>query len=128
MSEEEGDKNVISLFKGSKDEPRVYKTTLSARRYTDDGCKHKGPYIVDRKLATVECGDCGALLNPIFVLEMLACQEAYWNMRQRDLSQYLKEVNKELEERTRTRCTHCGNMTAIRLKNEPPKTWVPEPY
>jgi DNA-directed RNA polymerase subunit RPC12/RpoP len=125
---DEGDKNIISLFGGSKDAPRVYETTINARRYTHNACPHKGPYVVDRKLSTVECSDCGALLNPIYVLEMLACQETYWNLRRRDLTDYLKEVNKELEERTRTRCTHCGNLTAIRFKKEMPKTWVPQPY
>lgn len=131
--DDEGDKttesNVISISAG-KPGDRVYEKTLIAndRRYEPHACPHKGPFVVDRKLGSVECKDCGALLNPIYVLEVLACQEAYWNMRQRDLAKYLAEINKEIEERTRTKCTHCGNMTAIKFKGEMPRTWVPQPY
>lgn len=127
--DEASDDKVISIRTG-RPEDRTYERTLTAndRRYNPNACPHKGPYLVDRKLATVECGDCGALLNPIYVLEMLACQEAYWNMRQRDLGKYLAEINSEIEGRTRTRCTHCGNMTAIKFKKEMPQTWVPQPY
>lgn len=130
--DDEGDKTedkVISIRTG-KPEDRTYERTLIAneRRYNPNQCTHKGPYIVDRKLGSVECGDCGALLNPIYVLEVLASKEAYWNMRQRDLGKYLNELNKEIEGRQRTRCTHCGNMTAIRYEKKPPQTWVPQPY
>lgn len=113
-----------------RDGARVYEHTLIAngRRYRQERCPHKGPYTVDNKLALVECGDCGAMLNPIYVLEMLAAREAYWNMRQRDLKKYLDEINEEIKDRTRTRCTHCGNMTVIRLKGRMPQTWVPDPY
>ena len=131
MSDEEDDKpdNVIA-FNGEAPDKRVYEMTLinNSRRYRTESCPHKGPFTVDRKLGTVECGDCGALLNPIYVLEVLAAKETYWNLRRRDLEKYLGEINAELEQRTRTKCTHCGNMTAIRFKNEKPKTWVPEPY
>jgi hypothetical protein len=122
--------NVISLRSAKPDEKRTYERTLIAnsRRYDSNRCQHKGPYVVDRKLGSVECGDCGALLNPIFVLEMLAAHEAYWNNRQRDLAEYLKQINSEIEGRTRTRCTHCGNMTPIKFKKEMPRTWFPEPY
>jgi DNA-directed RNA polymerase subunit RPC12/RpoP len=130
--EEDEDKKVVELrlATSSPDAPRVYERTIvdNSRRYAPERCDHKGPYIVDRKLGSVECEDCGARLNPIFVLEMLASQEAYWNLRQRDLAKYLAEINAEIAERTRTRCTHCGNMTAIRFKKEMPKTWVPRPY
>ncbi len=128
MNDEDDDK-VVSI-KSGKPEERTYERTLVAndRRYDPKGCPHKGPYRVDRKLGSVECGDCGALLNPIYVLEMLAAQETYWNMRQRDLTMYLTLINKEIEGRTRTKCTHCGNMTAIKFSKEMPRTWFPEPY
>jgi hypothetical protein len=123
------DPKVVSIRDG-KPSDRTYERTIIAndRRYSPQACNHRGPFIVDRKLGTVECGDCGASLNPIYVLEVLACGEAYWTMRQRDLSKYLSEINKEIEGRTRTRCTHCGNMTAIRFKKEIPHTWAPQPY
>jgi DNA-directed RNA polymerase subunit M/transcription elongation factor TFIIS len=121
--------NIIHLHPG-KQEARTYQRTIidNSRRYRQDQCQHKGPYIVDRKLAVVECGDCGAYLNPMYVLEMLAYKEAYWNKRQEELTQYIEAVNEEIKERTRTRCTHCGNMTAIKLKHGMPQTWVPSPY
>lgn len=123
------DSNVISITSG-KPEDRIYERTIIAneRRFNPQQCPHKGPFIVDRKLGSVECKDCGAMLNPIYVLEVLACQEAYWNMRQRDLSKHLANINQEIKERTRTKCTHCGNMTAIKFKGEMPATWVPQPY
>ncbi len=128
-SDNEEEADIVKLFPGEPTK-RAYETTIISnnRRYNPQSCAHKGPFIVDRKLGSVECGDCGALLNPIYVLEMLASKETYWNMRQRDLSKYLAEINKEIEERTRTRCTHCGNMTAIRFKKELPKTRMCEPY
>lgn len=107
--------------------PPARTITVNHRRYATDRCQHRGPYVVDRTLATVECGDCGAALNPLFCLEMLATHEAYWNARSRDLQKYLLYLNKEIEGRTRTKCTHCGNMTAIRFTCEPPRTWVPQP-
>lgn len=128
-TESNDDSKIVSIRTGKPDE-RTYERTITnnSRRYDQHNCQHKGPFIVDRKLATVECGDCGALLNPIYVLEILACHEAYWNMRQRDLHRYLEQINKEIEGRTKTKCTHCGNMTPIRFKGEMPKTWVPQPY
>ena len=126
-SEEE--EKIVALRPGKPD-ARTYERTMidNSRRYSQGTCPHRGPYTIDRKLATVECGDCGALLNPMFVLEQIAYREAYWNMRQKDLGKHLSEINKEIEDRTRTKCTHCGNMTAIKLKAEMPRTWVPRPY
>lgn len=121
--------NIIQLHPGPQN-GRTYEKTIidNTRRYTQDRCEHHGPYIVDRKLAAVECGDCGAYLNPLFVLEMLAYKETYWNSRQQELTTYLAAINEEIKDRTRTRCTHCGNMTAIKFKHEMPRTWVPRPY
>ena len=126
MSDE--NENVISIKSGKPSDRTYERTLINGRRYDAQQCTHKGPFIMDKKLATVECQDCGALLNPIYVLEMLASHETYWNMRQKELSEYLRKVNEEIEGRERTKCTHCGNMTAIRFKTKPPQTWVPGPY
>ena|ERR1700723_2475191 len=125
----ERDATIVSLRPGIP-ESRSYERTMinNSRRYNQSACQHKGPYTIDRKLATIECGDCGALLNPMYVLEKLCLRETYWNQRQKDLSKYLADINKEIEDRTRTKCTHCGNMTTIRFKGELPRTWVPEAY
>ena len=129
MSEEIDSNNVISLADAAKVGARVPERTIvnNSRRYSPDTCKHRGPYLIDRKLALVECGDCGAFLNPIYVLEVMAAHEAYWNQRIKDLQKYYKEINAEIEGRTRTRCTHCGNMTAIKFKSQMPKTWYRDP-
>ncbi len=125
----DNDPNVVHLRTPGEGKPEVPKPTITVnrRRYATDRCQHRGPFIVDRTLATVECGDCGAMLNPMFVLEVLATHEAYWSLRCRDLQRYLDRLNKEIEGRQRTKCTHCGNMTAIRFSFEPPRTWVPQP-
>lgn len=123
------DDNIISFEEG-KPSDRTYSKTLidNGRRYEREECPHKGPFIFNRKLATVECGDCGASLNPIYVLEVLASNEAYWNQRQKDLTAHLEEISEELKGRQRTKCTHCGNMTAIKFKSQMPQTWVTRPY
>jgi len=129
MSDDQDDEKIVSITSG-KPSDRTYERTMiiNSRRYSAQACPHKGPYVIDRKLATVECEDCGSLLNPIYVLEVIAAREAYWNQRQKDLSEYLKEISSEIEGRERTKCTHCGNMTAIRYKRKPPQTWVAQPY
>ena len=95
------------------------------RRYDSSQCPHKGPFTLCKEEWAVECGDCGALLNPIWCLTKLCEKEAYWNNRMDDLAKYLKEITAELADRERTKCTHCGNMTAIRFKSKRPQTWRP---
>ncbi len=94
------------------------------RRYGQNKCAHKGPFIVDEEKWTIECDDCGALLNPVWCLIRLAKKEAYYSQRIIDLAKHLEEIDDELKTRERTKCTHCGNMTAIRLKNGRPRTWI----
>lgn len=126
---QEDESKIVRLRPGS-DGSRTYERTIidNSRRYRQDVCPHKGPYLVDKKLATVECQDCGALLNPMFVLEMLCYRETYWNQRQKDLSEYIAKLNDEIRDRERTKCVHCGNMTPIRFKAQAPRTWVMRPY
>ena len=114
---------------GESNQPEIPTPTIvvNRRRYSMDRCRHRGPYEVDTKLATVVCVDCGAQLNPMFVLEMLAYGEAYWTARMRDLRAYVDKLNKEIEGRQRTRCVHCKNMTPIKFSAEPPRTWVHTP-
>lgn len=131
MADDVDESKIVQFRPAAEGAAKVYEHTMvsNTRRYRADACRHKGPYIVDAKLAAVECGDCGAFLNPLYVLEKLAHSEAYWNQRQKDLSAHLAKIEEEIKDRTRTRCTHCGNMTAIRLKHETmPHTWRAEPY
>lgn len=67
------------------------------------------PYIVDQALAEVECGRCGAKLNPMWVLTRLASEDRRHEEGQR---RYQDEM-KRLSDRARTKCDHCGKMTRI---------------
>lgn len=73
------------------------------------GCQHKRA-IVDPKLLELECADCRAKLNPIQFLVMLANSEAAYEWKQ----EALRQQQKKLEERTRCRCTKCGEWTEVR--------------
>jgi hypothetical protein len=66
-------------------------------------------YIVDESAAEVECGKCGAKLNPMWVLVRLACEDR----RYEDSQKRHQEEMKRLAERSRTKCDHCGKMTRI---------------
>lgn len=73
-------------------------------------CQHLfAQYIVDEGLAEVECGDCGAKLNPMWVL----CRLATEDRRYHEAAKRYHEEMKRLRERTRTKCEHCGRMTCI---------------
>lgn len=106
----EDDSNVTPL--GVEAKP-TDKRGLRLIRHTPGGCNHANvTYIVDEKLAEVQCGECGAKLEPIWVLRQLCEKEAKWN-RNRD--EYLA-LKAEVAARTRTRCQHCDQMTAINVK------------
>jgi hypothetical protein len=73
-------------------------------------CRHIfTQYEVDIDAGKCKCLKCGAEVSPIFVLEQLMHQESRW-MRTREA--YLDEM-KRLDERARTKCQHCGEMTRI---------------
>lgn len=76
-------------------------------------CKHfRGPFVVDVDGGKCTCKECGGEVAPIFVLEKLMKEESRW-MRNREA--HLNEVRR-LEERSRTKCQHCGEMTRISSK------------
>lgn len=72
-------------------------------------CAHFGPFVVDDKLSTVTCKQCGEGLNPMYVLKRLAQEETRWH-RARLIHQ---EEMQRLKERSRTKCEHCGEITRI---------------
>ncbi len=116
------DKTIVK-FSDKRSKPT--KTIIqNLRRYGQNVCEHKGPYTVSEEEWTIECGDCGAHLNPIWCMIKLAKKEAYYSQRVVDLIEHLELINKELEGRQRTKCTHCGNMTAIKFKSSMPCTWA----
>ncbi|WP_339862290.1 hypothetical protein [Paremcibacter congregatus] len=119
------DDNIIS-FEDSKDRPRQM-ITDNGRKFSQSKCPHDGAVIVNGKEANVECKDCGAFLNPIYVLQLLAAKESYYIRHVAALNEHLKKVKEEIKGRARTKCTHCGNMTAIKYKDNPPQTWLSKP-
>jgi len=57
----------------------------------------------------VECGQCSARLEPMWVLRQLAARESEYN-RRRTVAQ---DEMARLSGRSRTRCEKCGHMTRI---------------
>lgn len=78
-------------------------------RYRYDKCQHKR-VLIDEIESEVECQDCGKLLNPMVVLARLAREESRLKIRIEQLS----ELKEQLDAKKKTKCQHCGCMTAIR--------------
>ena len=76
----------------------------------DTPCNHlMAQYLIDPSLAEVICGRCKAKLNPMWVLEQLARNDRRYAASQAAA----REASKRLDERSRTKCDHCGKMTRI---------------
>ena len=80
------------------------------------GCSHRyyelegHSYIVGKEGETeCTCGKCGAKIDPMFVLRQLATQETRWH---ESFKRHQEEM-KRLDERSRTKCQHCGQQTSI---------------
>lgn len=76
-----------------------------APRYS---CLH-GPFLIDEKLAEVECEKCHEKLNPMHVLIRLAREETVWQ----HLHERFEEEKAALDARRKTKCQHCRQMTRI---------------
>ena len=73
-------------------------------------CSHTfTTYVVDDALAEVECGKCGAKLNPMWVLCRLAVDDRRMEASQKRYEEGLRRLGS----RSRTKCLHCGKMTPI---------------
>lgn len=107
MEEETGE--VVKLTGASKP---VDKRGLRVVRAAYGACQHRTcTYIVDEALAEVVCGDCSAKLDPSWVLRQLCEKESRWRARMEELQALAAAV----KDRTRTRCQHCDQMTAINV-------------
>jgi hypothetical protein len=106
-----GDDNVTKLpvrFKNPLPEDR---TLVMLHEVDKPGtCSHLFcTYIVEQSAADVECGKCGAKLNPMWVLVHLAVNDRRYEESQKRH----QEEMKRLAERSRTKCEHCRQMTRI---------------
>lgn len=92
--------------------PRTRELALELVHYDPTApCSHQRcPYRIKEGEAEVVCGGCGVRLDPMFVLKQLAFQDSIWKQRQ----EAAVRTAKELHERVRTKCQHCGKMTRIR--------------
>lgn len=70
---------------------------------------HSAKFEIDMRAGKCFCRDCKEEVSPMFVLEKLMHEESRWR---RTRSDYLDEL-KRLEQRSRTKCQHCGEMTRI---------------
>ena len=106
------DDNVKKLpvrFKGPLPEDRTVMLAWEAGK--SGGCQHTmTQYIVGGVGETeVECGRCGAKLNPMWVLMEIATADR----RYQEAAARHKDEMRRLSERTRTKCEHCKQMTRI---------------
>jgi len=76
-------------------------------------CIHfQGPFSIDMDAGKCFCKRCGGEVTPMFVLKQLMQQESRWLRHRRE---YVEDMQR-LEQRSRTKCDHCGTMTKIRLR------------
>lgn len=71
-------------------------------------CHHQA-FVIDHEKSEVECKDCKAKLNPMWVLQQLAARDHRFQAAH---LRYHEEM-KRLDERTRTKCQHCGKLTRV---------------
>jgi hypothetical protein len=99
--------------------PPTGERVLEVVRGGHNGCNHdfviangevkQVTYVVDPAAAEVECSNCKAKLNPMWVLARLAHHET----RYHELAARYQDEMRRLSKRTRTKCDHCGAMTRI---------------
>lgn len=103
------DDNVTKLpvkYKKAAPEDRTLVRPWEVQRHGQ--CLH-GVYVVDQTKLEVECAKCGEKLNPMWVLVDLCNKDATMHEAQK---RYAEEM-KRLDERSKTKCHHCGKMTRI---------------
>lgn len=91
------DRVLVRPFEIQRHEPCIHSPLMGAS------------YVVDEKLAEVECGKCGAKLNPMWVLAQIASHDR----RLHEAQARYQDEQKRLAERSKTKCQHCQKMTRI---------------
>ena len=71
-------------------------------------CRHSN-FLVDSSLQEVECGKCGAKLNPMYVIERMANKESM----SRNAIEELSAIVEKTKDKLRCKCQHCHKMTRI---------------
>lgn len=104
MSEE----NITKLPVKFKPAGPTDRTLLQPYEVGKRTCYHE-KFVIDPTLATVECGACHEKLDPMWVLGHLCNRDGTFA---RAHDRYADEM-KRLDERSRTKCRHCGKLTEI---------------
>ena len=103
----------IGVRKKRVDEDRTIERVMMSK------CRHPR-FLVDEKKAEVECADCHAMLNPVWVL----CQLAHQESQQAQRRDYLRKLVKQLGDRVRYKCRACGEMNDMaRIVKVKPNRW-----
>jgi hypothetical protein len=74
-----------------------------------DGALVEVAYLIREGETEVECSHCGTRLDPMWVLNQMAKRES----RYRRTVERCHEALRRLDERSKTRCDCCGEMTSI---------------
>lgn len=116
MSDDDKIKPIGVKFKQppGEDEPKFrvldrFDGGCSHNTYYRDGKMREVQYLIRPGEAEVECGQCGAKLDPMWVLNRIASRESE-ALRLRKIA---AQEMARLHERSRTKCRHCGQMTEI---------------
>ena len=87
-----------------------------------DKCQHFN-LSINASEEGIDCKDCGEKLNPMWVL----CNYAeYQKSVYKELRQQLirvKNIEKELEKKQRTKCKHCGRFTPVNIQMSDSQWW-----
>ncbi len=82
------------------------------KRFNDSICNHRN-ILVDERLMTLECADCGEELNPIHYIASLARRECTAKYNVTALVERIEKLDKKLKDKNRCKCEHCGKLTKI---------------
>jgi ribosomal protein S27E len=109
------DKTFTLLTHDDNGKPVEKTISIKARTHYDkafDECPHNH-VIIDEDLWAVECSNCGEKLDPIGFLIRLGRDESWEEFRIQKLRNEYKRITDILAIKTKTRCEHCGKITAI---------------
>ena len=81
-------------------------------------CQHN-KFKLNPQNGYVECAICGEHLNPVWVIEQYANAEH----RLFQKLERLQRLAKEIENKTKCKCEHCGKMTRIASSRQINKTY-----
>ena len=101
--------NVFSLQTGLSIE---YHEIPFSRKPNDERCYHNAIEIYQGE-AFLRCRKCGEPVDAMQWLIRIANQEKHNRYEMARLGEIVEKIKKEIDEKTRCKCEHCGKMTRI---------------